>query len=110
MKLKKLRELTNTSADELAKLLNISVQSYYRYETGQNEPSIEKLKILADFYQISIDFICDYENDNSKKMNLLTPEQTQLFEAVSKLNKENALLALGYVNGLLTNQNGNTQK
>lgn len=55
--LKKLRKERGLNQSTLAKELNISVSAYGNYELDQREPSIENLKKLADFYNVSIDYL-----------------------------------------------------
>jgi len=64
-KLKYLRTRKNISQKELAKLLNVGVTTISNYETGRNEPSHEKLKILASYFDTSIDYLLGKsDNDN----------------------------------------------
>lgn len=56
-KLKKARENTGFTQREVSKETRISQSSIAQYETGKVEPSIETLGILADFYQVSIDWL-----------------------------------------------------
>lgn len=48
-----MRKATNIKATKLADLLSISVQSYYKYETGESQPNISKLIKIADFYNVT---------------------------------------------------------
>ena len=105
MKIKELREKSKSNPIDLAKLLDISIQSYYRYESGQNEPSITKLIQLADFYGVSLDYLCDHKTKYQADLGYLTPIQQNLINLVFKLNENNAINAVGYLNGLLENQN-----
>ena len=56
-KLKELRLQKGLSQKELSNTLNIEYQNYNKYELDKNEPNIETLKKIADFYDVSIDFI-----------------------------------------------------
>ena len=47
-RLRELREERNMSQQTLAKLVNSSQQSIYKYENGITEPNIQLLKSLAD--------------------------------------------------------------
>ena len=44
--------------DKLAKLLGISRPAYSHYENGTRQLSLESLLTLADFYDISVDWLC----------------------------------------------------
>lgn len=56
-KLKKARSNTGFTQREVAKEINISQSVLARYETGKLEPNIETLGILADFYEVSTDWL-----------------------------------------------------
>ncbi|MFD1067643.1 helix-turn-helix domain-containing protein [Oceanobacillus locisalsi] len=45
------------SQEEIAKKLNVSASGYGYYEQGRNEPSLETLYKIADFFQVSIDYL-----------------------------------------------------
>lgn len=55
------RERNNKSKEELAKYLGIQSKAYARYETGEREPSIEKLYKLAVLYNCNIDDFVNVE-------------------------------------------------
>lgn len=55
--LRYLRTREKLTQKEIAEKLGIVHQTYSGYETGNHEPSIEILLKLADFYNISMDFI-----------------------------------------------------
>ena len=60
-----LRNLRKTKTDysqqQMADLLNISRSTYTYYETGNSEPSYDKLKKLADIFDIDFNTILDYQ-------------------------------------------------
>ena len=57
------RERDNKSEDDLANFLGIQKKAYKRYESGDREPSIDKLYKLAKFYNCRID---DFINVDEK--------------------------------------------
>lgn len=59
-----LRKLNNLSQEELAEKLNISRQTLSKYETGESLPDIEKCKIIADLFGVSLDDLVNYESEN----------------------------------------------
>ena len=56
-RLLELRQEHNLTQKQLAKVLNISQRSYSHYETGSRQIPIELLIALADYYDVSIDYI-----------------------------------------------------
>lgn len=55
--LKKLRSERGLTQIELSKNLNINRATYAHYETGRREPDIETLKLLADYFNVSVDYL-----------------------------------------------------
>ena len=56
-RLKELREGRRIYQRELAEILGMSFRGYQNYETGQSEPKLATLIALADYYQVSIDYL-----------------------------------------------------
>jgi transcriptional regulator with XRE-family HTH domain len=56
-RLKEIREDKDYKQTDLAKVLKVTQAQYSRYELGINIIPIEKLVILAKFYNTSIDFL-----------------------------------------------------
>ena len=55
--LKEVRENRKYTQKEIAEYLSITQQAYANYENGKRLIDIEKLKKLADLYQISLDIL-----------------------------------------------------
>ncbi len=61
-RLKELRVEQNVSQIEIAKLLNMSKMAISHWEKGNSEPSIEQLKVLARFFDVSIDYLVGFSD------------------------------------------------
>lgn len=57
MNLKKLRKEKGISQLKLALDLNMSQNTISRYETGEREPGINELIKIADYFDVSIDYL-----------------------------------------------------
>ena len=57
LRLKEIREDNDLLQKDIAKVLNISQVQYSRYETGLRLIPIDKLNILADYYNVSVDYL-----------------------------------------------------
>lgn len=57
MRLKELRKRRNISQIKLAMDLNMSQNSISRYETGAHEADYKTLIALADYFDVSIDYM-----------------------------------------------------
>ncbi len=56
-RIKDLREDRDLSQAKIAKVIKTSQQQYSKIETGKSDISGEKLKLLAEFYNVSVDYI-----------------------------------------------------
>lgn len=56
-RLKALREERGISQQKLAEKIQTNQQNIHRYEHGFYEPDIATLKLLADFFETSIDYL-----------------------------------------------------
>lgn len=57
MNLKKIRRAAGISQLKLALDLNMSQNTISRYETGEREPGIAELIKIADYFNVSIDYL-----------------------------------------------------
>lgn len=55
--LKDLRETQNITQSQLAEYLQVSRPTIAGYETKNRQPDFEKLEKIANFFQVSIDFL-----------------------------------------------------
>ncbi len=62
---KEIRENADKLQKDIAKVLNISQQQYSRYEMEISQMSYEQLIILANYYNVSIDYLL-YHTDVRK--------------------------------------------
>lgn len=66
-RLKDLREDRDLLQKDIAKILNITRQQYGLYEIGKRDMPYELVIQLANFYQVSTDYI--FERTNKKDIN-----------------------------------------
>lgn len=66
--LKRLRNEKGISQRELADRLKINRSTYARYETSATQPDFDTLKLLANFYDVTIDYILG--NSDHKKLTI----------------------------------------
>lgn len=57
--LRKIRNDKHLTQSDVAKALEITLRQYQRYESGEQTPTFENLIALADFLQVSLDYLCD---------------------------------------------------
>ena len=64
-----LRKAAGLSQEELAEKLDISRQTLSKYETGESLPDIEKCRMIADVFNVSLDDLVTYEPDGTWEQN-----------------------------------------
>lgn len=106
-RLKECRKKKGVKQSEVADRLNVQRQIISYYESGTRKPNLDDLIMLADFYNVSIDylvgrtdtpttdkdlrFICDYTGLSDKTVTLLhnkiverVPYREKMFKFINK--------------------------
>lgn len=60
-RLKELRENNHLTKKETAEKIGISERAYLTYEYGEREPKLDTLQKLADFYEVTTDYLLGRE-------------------------------------------------
>ena len=68
-----LRKYHDYSQEELAEMIGVSRQTLSKYETGESLPDIEKCKLLADVFSVTIDDLINYEKNDDESLGLGVP-------------------------------------
>lgn len=63
MRLKELRKKKGVTQLRLAIELNTTQNTISRYETGEHEPGIAELLKLADYFNVSVDYLLERTDD-----------------------------------------------
>ena len=61
--LRSIREDRDLKQKDIAKILNVSQNTYSQYETGNRQIPIVLLIKLADYYEVSVDYILRRTNN-----------------------------------------------
>lgn len=59
-----LRKVNKFSQEYVAEKIGVSRQAVAKWESGETTPDIVNCKALADLYDVSLDDLVNYENDN----------------------------------------------
>ncbi len=59
--LRQIRIAKNLNQQKVAMDLNISREALSHYETGRREPSLDMLKKLSEYFNVSIDYLINGE-------------------------------------------------
>ena len=100
---KHLRQARGLTQEELAKQLRVSRSRIGMYETGERQPDFDKLEMIADYFNVDIDYLLGrtdkttivpesyYLNADAKDYAQFlfdNPEYRVLFDASRKVKKE----------------------
>ncbi len=69
-RLKALRKKRNINQAVLAKMLGYGYTAIANYESGRNEPSLGDLCRIADFFDVSVDYLLGRTDDQYSHKNL----------------------------------------
>lgn len=89
-RLKELRTESGLLQKEVAQSIGVSPQTYCYYENGINKPDPEMLIKIADFFEVSIDFLLGRADDSGNIVAdidiFYSNDERQLIEKYRKLN------------------------
>lgn len=86
-RLKELMARTKTTQVELAKKLGITRQSVSQYLNGDVIPNVEKLYLIADFFDVSSDYLIGRREDRKIKTAQLLVEFAKVIADRCRLDK-----------------------
>jgi len=66
-RIKLLRSEKNILQKDIAEYLNLHVRTYQYYEASTLEPSLENLVKLADYFQVSTDYLLGRSDNQNMK-------------------------------------------
>ncbi len=102
MRLKELRLAKKNTQEDISKLINTSITCYNYYEKEKREPTIETLCKLADFYNVTLDYLVGRQIKND--IGYLTDKQYSAVILLKKLNNDNLNRELGRLSTLVEMQ------
>ena len=79
-RLRELRTQRELSQAELARKLGVSKSRISMYELGSREPDFETLELIADFFNVDMDYLLGKENVSTY---ILTPEKKEIVDVIS---------------------------
>ena len=78
-----LRGLFGFSQEEIAEKINISRQAYAKWESGATVPDIEKCRLLADVYGVTLDSLVKSDSAESGGTSVLTPKGKNIWGSIT---------------------------
>ena len=92
-RLKALREKAKVKQEDLANSIHTSRGTYSMYENGRRQPPYEVLVNLADYYNVSVDYLLGL-TDFPDAPPQITEEEYKLLKKFRKLDKRGQQVAL----------------
>ena len=109
-RLKELRTQRGYSQSELAKKLHVSKSTVSMLEVGSRQPSLELMEIIADFFNVSMDYLNGKEDVSKYFFNPETAEMAKelyereelrvLFDASRNASPEDIMTVARMLKGL----------
>ena len=87
-RLRDLREDSDKSQKEIAEYLEISQVQYHRYESGKREIPYHLVIKLADYYNVSVDYISELSDEKSRRNITLTDDELSIIRKYRLLNEK----------------------
>ena len=87
-----LRKSHELSQEELADKIGVSRQTLSKYETGESLPDIEKCKLLADVFGVSIDDLLNYDSTSNESMGLAVPPKGKHIFGIVKVGDKGQIV------------------
>jgi len=84
MKLKQLRTTKGLTQNDLAAVLEVNRATVSGYETGGVYPSVEILKKISEFFNVSADYLIGLTYDQKSTRGKLTAEQSMLINELAQ--------------------------
>lgn len=87
-----LRKIHELSQEELADKIGVSRQTLSKYETGESLPDIEKCKLIADVFGVSIDDLLNYDSTSNESMGLAVPPKGKHIFGIVKVGDKGQIV------------------
>lgn len=87
-----LRKIHDMSQEELADMVGVSRQTLSKYETGESLPDIEKCKLIADVFGVSIDDLLNYDSKSSESLGLAVPPKGKHIFGIVKVGDKGQIV------------------
>lgn len=88
-RLKQLRLSKKLTQEEVANIINVHRATVGKYETEERFPDKETLHKLADFFNVSVDYLLGRtDNPNPYKDDAHSPIKTSAYHALGELDEE----------------------
>ena len=78
----RMRKLNNLTQEDIAEKVGVTRQSVAKWEAGETVPDLDKCRILAELFEVSLDDLANYETENNMGLPL-PPKGKHIFGMVT---------------------------
>lgn len=115
--LRELRRQKGVTLKEVSDAIGITLSAYSNYEQGLREPSLQILKKICEYYEISADYFLELETDTGTKLYTNTPptpaalplDETELLKNYRALSYVGKARVAAYADLMREQEKENTQ-
>lgn len=87
-RLRDLKEDSDLTQKQVAEIIGVSVNHYGKYERGETDIPFEKAVKLAEYYNVSLDYLAGRTNEMRTGHTMLSSEQRQIAETYACLSEK----------------------
>lgn len=87
IRMRKLRDQKKLYQKDIARVLGIAPERYSKYETGAREPDIETLKMIATYFNVSVDYLIGFDDKTNLNKIALQEYIKTMEDSFSQLKK-----------------------
>jgi transcriptional regulator with XRE-family HTH domain len=89
-RLRDLKEDCELTQKQVAEIIGVSVNHYGKYERGETDIPLEKAIILAEYYNVSLDYLAGRTNHKQGRLSPdFTAEQIHISDLYALLSEKN---------------------
>jgi len=100
-RLRELRLKRNISQEKVARHLGITRSAYSHYEINNRQPVYETLIKLAEYFDVSLDFIIGGTNPKIKSELLVTPDTKEILSLFQLMNQEQRVKSINLIHDFM---------
>ncbi len=111
-RLRDLRKEKNCTQRQLAEILGLTANSVCEWEKSRSEPSIETITHLAQYFNVSTDYLLGRTDDFGTPVSLhqdLTDEEQSFLDLFRRLSRGERVRLLAFAAGLVGNGRPETE-
>ena len=87
-----LRKMNGFSQEELSDMIGVSRHTLSKYETGESLPDIEKCRLIADAFSVTVDDLISYDKNDEDNMGYGVPPKGKHIFGLVKVGEKGQIV------------------